>query len=467
MKLRVCFVALIGGFLFAMTPIAAPAQTFKTLLNFDGSNGSEPNYSQLVLGTDGELYGATFVGGATNHGTVFKITTAGTITTLYSFCTKTNCPDGDGPASLMQSSDGNFYGTTYYGGINNLGTIFRMTPKGALTTLHTFSGNDGAYPNVALVQATDGNFYSTTGGGGRNGTGDGTVFAMTQSGVLTTLYSFCSESNCADGRFPGGLIQARNQMLYGGTGDGGANGGGTFYRITPRGVLTTVYNFCSERNCTDGSLPYIGVQGSDGDFYGMTTLNGANNYGTVFRITSEGALTTLHSFNNSDGAQADTPLIQGADGKFYGTTGQGGNYGVGTVFQITSRGDLNTLHNFDGSDGSFPYAGLVQDTDGIFYGTALQGGTHNLGTIFTEAVRPRPFVAIRLTSGRVGAKVIIIGNNLLAATGVAFNGTEAKFEVVSKTEIKTIVPKGASTGFVTVTTPKMKLKSNVAFQVIK
>jgi uncharacterized repeat protein (TIGR03803 family) len=194
--------------------IASPAQTFTTLLSFGGSNGTSPS-GALVQGLDGNFYGTTNQGGANNSGTVYKITPAGELTTLYSFCSQTNCTDGEYPrGGLVQASDSNFYGTTYAGGINgNNGTVFRITPAGALTTLYTFCPQTGCthgeYPRGGLAQATDGNFYGITYEGGANNSG--TVYKITPAGEVTTLYSFCSQNNCTDGRYStaGSVAMAR------------------------------------------------------------------------------------------------------------------------------------------------------------------------------------------------------------------------------------------------------------------
>src|SRR5579863_2252447 len=215
-------------FLFClMTAIVSPAQTLTTLASFDGTNGADPLYMSIVQGPDGDIYGTTFSGGKNANGTVFKITPTGTLTTLYSFCTQSGCPDGRSPeAGLILGIDGNFYGTTAFGGTNNDGTIFKVTLGGKLTTLHSFDSNDGSRPVGALVQASNGNFYGTAEGGGNQSCpgGCGTVFKISPEGMLTTLYNFCALSNCPDGEFPSGaLVQATNGNFYGTTGGGGAN----------------------------------------------------------------------------------------------------------------------------------------------------------------------------------------------------------------------------------------------------
>jgi uncharacterized repeat protein (TIGR03803 family) len=234
---------------------------------------------------------------------------------------------------LVQGSDGNFYGTTQVGGTNGSGTVFKITPSGALTTLHSFDGADGSNPAAVLMQASDGNLYGTTEAGGANGN-YGTVFKITPAGTLTTLHSFGG----ADGWEPAaGLVQASDGNFYGTTYIGGANGNyGTVFKITPTGTLTTLYSFCSQSGCADGALPRAGlVQASDGDFYGTTAFGGANYYeGTVFKITPNGTLTTLHSFDGADGGDPNA-LVQASDGNFYGTTVLGGANGDnGTVFRL-------------------------------------------------------------------------------------------------------------------------------------
>jgi uncharacterized repeat protein (TIGR03803 family) len=147
-----------------------------------------------------------------------------------------------------------------------------VSPAQTFTTLHDFIGypTDGANPEAGLVQAIDGGLYGTTGWGGANGTYDGSIFRITPSGSLTLVYSFCSQANCTDGAFPAaGLIQGRDGNFYGTTANGGANGLGTAFKVTPEGTLTTLYNFCSENECADGMYPYAAlIQASDGNFTG-------------------------------------------------------------------------------------------------------------------------------------------------------------------------------------------------------
>jgi uncharacterized repeat protein (TIGR03803 family) len=224
---------------------------------------------------------------------------AQTFTTLYSFCAVFGCPDGDDPlAPLVQGTNGNFYGTVRLGGTGG-GTIFEITPEGGLSTVLD-GGTDGYNFNYGLVLGADGNFYGT----------------------------------------------ATN---------GGNHGGGTLFKMTRTGVTTVLYNFCQKGGCTDGNSPWCAlVEGTDGDFYGTTYSGGTDGYGTVFRITPGGVLTTLHFFQYTDGAYPLAGLVQASNGNFYGTSN--GGYGCeGTVFEMTPEGTLTTLHCFaGGSDGAYP-----------------------------------------------------------------------------------------------------------------
>jgi uncharacterized repeat protein (TIGR03803 family) len=285
--------------------------------------------------------------------------------------------------------------------------------------LYTFTGGaDGVAPVAGLIQATDGNLYGTTWGDAYQNLNEGTVFKITLSGKLTTLFSF---------------------------------------------------------DTTDGANPQGGlVQGTDGDFYGATEEGGTYNYGTIFKMTSKGKLTTLHSF--SGGTDGDTPvctLVQATDGNFYGTAAYDGKYpNFGTVFKITPSGKLTTLQNFDSKDGSYPYGGLIQATSGRFYGATFAGGSSSAcefgcGTVFSVSDGLGPFVETLPNSGKVGAAVRILGTDLTGVTSVTFNGTAAEFKVISKSEIETNIPSGATTGTVEVKLAKNTLKSNVVFRVTK
>jgi len=372
--------AIIVSLFCVVTAFASPAETpFKTLVTFNGANGATPYYMSLIWGSDGNAYGTTSTGGAYDVGTVFKITPAGVLTTLYSFCVQKNCPDGAFPeASLVQAPNRDFYGTTEGGGKHFQGSIFKMTSSGELTTLHNFAGGatDGAFPAAGLAQYR-GDYYGTTVNGGANNAG--TVFKITPAGKFTVLYSFCV---CADGTNPfAGLVQVAGNF-YGTTVGGGTNFAGTVFEITPEGALTTLHSFTD----TDGYFPYAGLLFANDNFYGTTQQGGAQGIGTVFQMSLDGQLTTLYSFcSQADCADGYFPfagLTQGANGNLYGTTLLGGTYGDGTIFEITPGGTLTTLHSFDTIHGANPEGGLLQGANGDIYGATTGGGSRLDGTIF-------------------------------------------------------------------------------------
>src|SRR5262245_31770893 len=362
--------------------ITVSAQSLTTLHSFNGGDGRSPQ-ATLVQGSDGKFYGTTPLGGAHAKGTVFKIDSAGNLTTLHSF---SGFPgDGAGPVGgLVQGTDGNFYGTTASGGAFFQGTVFRMTASGAITMLHSFNTflHEGAVPIAGLVQGSDGNFYGTTVLGGEHF--QGTVFKMDATGNLTTLHSFSGSPN--DGSNPvAGLVQGSDGNFYGTTPSGGQHFQGIVCRISQGGTFTVLHSFTGYPG--EGGVPFAAlVQGNDGNFYGTTALGGTHFRGTVFKIDAAGNLTTLHSFNglNGEGANPVAALVQGNDGNFYGTTVLGGTQFRGTLFSIDATGTFTTLHLFAGSpnEGALPFAGLVQGNDGSFYGTTALGGTHGAGTVF-------------------------------------------------------------------------------------
>lgn len=413
-------------------------------------------------------------------GTLFKISRTGMLSTLYTFCSQANCDDGSGPeAALILGTGGDFYGTTTYGGANNRGTVFRMAASGALTTLYSFCAQaecaDGTQPLSALVEASDGSFYGTTSQGGSFGCG--TVFKIAPSGALTTLHQLTTLDGCQP---TSGLIQSSNGNFYGTANQGGTVGYGTVFTITPAGKLTTLYNFDGGLH---GSSPWAAlIQGVDGNFYGTTTSGGTSTCfgagcGTVFKITSTGNLTTLHSFDNTDANFPFGMLARGTDGNLYGTTSGGGNScnngngSCGTVFQINSAGTFTTLHSFDNADGATPLGGLLQATNGSFYGTTTLGGdltcdTYGCGSVFSLSVGLGPFVAFVRSYGKVGQTGPILGQGFTEATNVSLNGTSIPFTVKSDTLITATAPAGATTGPVIVTTPTGALTSNVPFRVL-
>jgi len=462
---------LFATIMFAGVIVPVQAQTFTTLYPFQGSNGAYPQ--GLVQGVDGNLYGVTEAGGDQfGAGTFFRISTSGTEKTLCNFFDVGACRAAQAPsANLVLGTNGSFYGPALDG------ETIRLNARGKLKVLYTNANNI----SVASLVLANGNFYGTTKNGGANN--QGTVFKMSAAGKVTTLYSFCSNYQngvCIDGAQPNfALVQGSDGNLYGTTSSGGSDGVnagyGTIFKITPTGTLTTLYSF-------PGFTPPSSalVKGDGGNFYGATYSGGSGKYspgGTFFTVTPSGALTTLYNFCNlqscADGAQPANIYLAN-DGNFYGITWSGGVSNQGTIFQMTPGGTLTTLHNFDGTDGSGPNGGgmLMQDTNGTIYGTMSNGGPGwpvcspvCVGTVFSMNMGLGPFVETLPTSGKAKAAVKILGTSLTGTTSVTFNGTAATFKVVSSSEITTNVPVGATSGVVQVVTPSGTLSSNVTFQV--
>ncbi len=369
-----------GGTIFKLTPKGQ----FTLLYAFTGgSDGGFP--SALTPGSDGNFYGTTRLGGAASCGTAFRISLQGALTTLYSFG---GANSGTFPSALAPGRDGNFYGTTSNGGVNGVGAVFMITPSGQYTTLYSCAvgSAQGVNPWAALTLGRDGNFYGTTGSDGAHGSG--TIFRITSKGQLTTLCSFPKGSG---GKTSAALVLGQNGNFYGTTRQGGRSGGGAVYEVTPQGRLTTLYGFVA-----GGAGPSRLTSGHDGNYYGATSSGGTNGTGTIFQMTSQGQVTVLYSFHaltgnktNADGAGGISALIQGNDGSFYGAAQYGGAHGTGTIFKVTSTGELTTLHSFsavnsayENSDGAFPSCALTLGEDGNFYGMTLAGGRYNEGTVF-------------------------------------------------------------------------------------
>jgi uncharacterized repeat protein (TIGR03803 family) len=384
--------SLVAG--WQMAPLAhgqIPGVTFTALAQFDYTNNGANPYTPPVLGADGNLYGTLPFGGTNGIGTIYKVTTNGSRTTLYTFKTNFNKSNGANPyGALASGGDGNLYGVAYQGGTNNQGTLFKITSNGAFTLLYSFGlatnapgyALDGANPLGALVQGRDGNYYGTTSKGGTNNLG--TVFQFSTNGALTTLHSFSGTGTNDDGAAPyaAPLVESADGVFYGTTSAGGTNNYGTLFRITSDGALTTLFEF----SYTDGRGPLAGLSfGTDGNLYGTTSDGGANGYGTVFQITTNGVLTTVFNFGGADQLYyLYGGVAVGNDNTLFGTTHYYSTNYYGAVFQLTTNGLLTRLHVFtNGVDGANPYAGVIRDAAGNLYGAAYYGGTNgDNGTVY-------------------------------------------------------------------------------------
>jgi uncharacterized repeat protein (TIGR03803 family) len=417
-----------------------------TLYSFCSKTGCPDGYSPqagLVQGTDGNFYGTTLSGGANGkYGTLFKITAQGKLTTLYNFCSQTKCADGSAPyGPLVQSDDGDFYGTTSAGGVHSGGTVFEITPKGKLTTLYTFCSKsnckDGESPTHGLVLGTDGNFYGTTGEGGTYSAG--TVFRITPKGALTTIHSFCAKTNCVDGAYPyAGVVQGTNGTFYGTTTFGGSHGSGAVFTVTVQGKFTVLYNFCIQNACADGEEPYAGLmEGTDGNFYGTTVEGGvagkglftppneSGTFGTAYKITPKGVLTTLYNFCSksecADGSFPYAELVQGTNGKFYGTTIYGGNLtcteGCGTVFGLATG--LSPFVETRPSSGKVGAAVII-------LGSSLTGATSVTfnGTAAEFTIVSASEIKTTVPSGATTGKVTVKTPDGTLSSNVVFRITE-------------------------------------------
>jgi uncharacterized repeat protein (TIGR03803 family) len=306
----------------------------------------------LTLGSDGEFYGAAGNGGVHADGTLFRITTSGVFTKLHDFDDQNPAGNGTDGSGLTEGPDGRFYGVTQYGGSFSqsgvtLGTVFRLESNGTITTLHSFSGSDGQWPRGDLVLASDGNIYGTTwAGGGAGGAncpynGCGTIFRLVLS---TNAVQMVHAFGLTDGSSPGEgrLIQAADGSLYGTTESGGSGfANGTIFKVALDGTFTSLHSFtAAEGYGPRGSL----FEGEDGNFYGTTSLGGTANRGTVFRMTPAGDVTVLHEFSGPEGARPFAGLAQGSDGHLYGTTYAGGANDLGVVFRaVLPRAQNGTL----------------------------------------------------------------------------------------------------------------------------
>ncbi|HEY6301448.1 MAG TPA: choice-of-anchor tandem repeat GloVer-containing protein [Terriglobales bacterium] len=446
---------LIGALFLVFTAAPLPAQTYQDLYDFNCSTGGcfAQDSGPLTQGADGNLYGTTQAGGNSGVGTIFMFNpSTSTHTDLVSFDGVTAANPVTG---LTLASDGNFYGTTYYTTFQHggFGTVFRFNPpsaslpNGKLTILHIFNGTDGILPSNPPVQGKDGNLYGVT----ELGT---TYRVALSSGKFHQLPN-------NPGEYGAPLYLASDGNLYGTTPFCGEFSDGCIFQMTtPGGAITVIHSFSG----ADGKDPDGGVvQERDGNLYGSTYAGGTNDNGVVFQYVMtgpmKGTLNVIHSFDQSyDGAYPDAGLLAASDGFLYGVNMDGGAYGNGTLFQITTTGALNKYVDFTNTGGAAPgqapTATLMQSTAGALYGVTSFGGANNRGVLYSFTP-PNPLLPTLIIEGPIfvlpGVPVVILGNNLGEAVNVTFGDVPASFTPGSNTYLTALVPSAAVDGPITVT----------------
>jgi len=387
-----------GANVTSVAVVCTGASTGNTVLYAFGTgptrpDGSSPR-SNLIRARDGNFYGTTFSGGAKGLGTVFRLTPAGAESVLHSFGGRV-LGDGANPtAALIQASDGNLYGATLIGGPNNTGTIFRISLTGEYAVLHAFerTATGGSLGGIShLVEARDGNFYAATILGGPNGSG--TILRISRTGTTQIVDTF-GPLHSSDGAAPqGALMQAQDGYLYGTTVIGGTSNTGTVYRFDPASGTHKVIHSFGPTGSGDGNGPYSALlEAPNGVFYGTTGAGGASDQGTVFRVltgantgTAESVLYSFQGLGSGDGRVPASDLVLARDGNLYGTTGLGGASGVGVLFRVNTGGTESIVHSFGGlipGDGAVPVSAPVEGKDGALYGTTSNGGPLGLGTVY-------------------------------------------------------------------------------------
>jgi uncharacterized repeat protein (TIGR03803 family) len=438
------------------------AQTFTALYTFTGgTDGGNPD-AVLVQGRDGNLYGTTLQGGTgtcagyTGCGSVFKISPSGKLTTLHTF----TGADGAQPHGVVLATDGNYYGAATNGGSFGFGVIFRLTPGGTFTVLHHFTdGPDGRHPSNQLLEATDGNLYGFSAAG---------LYRFTQLGSVTTIYTF-SPSQITD--IAAALIQGTDGSLYGTIPFGNTGIGykcGSIIKFDLEGLILSQHDFGCWISQNTGNFPVSSViQGADGNIYGTNADGGTWGVGTVFKLDQHtGILTLLHTFDPNPASPA-AGLVRATDGNFYGVTEYGGTDYTGVVYQLTSDGVYTTLVSFPDYGEDVPNVSLLQHTNGKFYSSMLLVAyPPSPGEIYSFENSLGPFVAFVRSQGKIGATAQVLGQGFTGTTSVTFNGLPAaNFSVVSDTYLTAVVPSGATTGPLVVTTPSRTLTSNKDFRI--
>jgi uncharacterized repeat protein (TIGR03803 family) len=458
--------------MFAAAAVPASAQTPTLLYTFMQTTDACAPRGNIVQGRDGNMYGGGGACGANGTGAIYKISPAGVESVFYSFAQQwTNC----GGAGLTLGSDGNFYGACEGGNpATGMGSIFRLTPAGVFTDLYDFTGANGdSLPVYPPIQASDGNFYGVT---GNQEQVCGNIYKLTPAGVYKNLHTFTFGSECHSSN----LVQASDGNLYGTLANCTLAGSvGCVYRISTAGVYKEIHGFTTSA----GYQPCTGViQGKDGKLYGATQNGAGNGNGDIYKMTTAGAATDVHDFTNATDASCvnnvgpPVSLLQVADGTFYGVNPAYGPNGTGSVYKLTSANVFAaSLFPNPPVDGDLPSSTLTQHTNGFVYGTTPSGGGGSggcpqtcQGTFFSVATGDKPFVSLEPTekTGNVGASVGMFGQGFSSASVVKFGGVAATSVTRSGTTYLTaIVPVGAHTGPVTVTTGTTTLTSPQTYKV--
>jgi uncharacterized repeat protein (TIGR03803 family) len=463
--------------LAAGAAVPAQGQTPTTIYTFAppaAGDPANPNNWSGAQGRNGSYYFSTCTP-TTSYSYLLAITTSGTLNTVY---VPIACTFG-----VTLGTDGNFYGAVNdtEGGGNTDGEIYKVTPAGVATILHTFTGGtDGADPSSPPIEATNGTFYGVT----TNPRADSTAYSVTSGGTFTTLHTFTgSDGQCLEGQ----LVQGSDGNFYGLTECGGTDNLGVIFKMTATGSVTVLHNFAG----TDGSTgAYPLIQAKDGNFYGTTLYGGTNGAGVLFKITSSGTYTALYNFPYTGTNQYTTEfpysgVIQATNGLLYGTTGNvGGPWAWGTIYSYNTTTDtFTTLYSFTGgADGGQPVGQLLQHTNGLLYGTTYAAGDTSgcattewdgefivvpgCGTVFSFNIGAAAFAILQSTSGKEGAKISMFGQGFSSSSVVKFGGTKATTVTLSGTTYLTAtVPSDALTGSVTVTTGSTTLTSTKTFNV--
>jgi uncharacterized repeat protein (TIGR03803 family) len=466
----------IALFVLTLTLAAVPAsaQTFHVLYDALRGTGTNTQDFKFTQAQDGILYVTANEGGSVNAsclfgcGQILAMTPGGIVTQIHAF---DYVAEGAFPrGGLTLGTDGRLYGVLSASGNGTFGSVFKITTAGALTILHSFSDTgDGSTPSFPPIQATDGNFYGTVGSSGSSG--NGVLYKLTPGGKFTVLHTF---NRNVDGDGGQALVQGTDGKLYTVAAEG-SGCWGTVLQFTTTGTMKVLHNFACDQS--EGISPISPlVQAADGSLYGACNQGGTQSSGTIWKISPGGSFKLIYSVNGTtDGQYPGNALSFGTDGKLYGSTEyQGVNGGAGTggtIFQITTAGVYTVLYSFTGGNapsGSFPNTILSQGTGGVFYGiTAYGGGADSDGTFYDLNNSLAPFVSLQTASGKEGAQIGILGQGFSNSSVVKFGGTTAAPIVATGTTfIAATVPAGALTGTVTVTTGSTTLASSKTFKVL-